>query len=157
MRNQIDIRLKAALAALQQPEELRDELALRLMEDDPEEIARALIEQEEKNRRQLGFESIEGDDLKKLRKDLENVATHLSLAARKRAQLLQLGMSLRSIKRFSGGLSQPQPQDSEEEATTEWRPKDEPLLQDVHRILAEVPQARRLLQRALPLLSLELS
>lgn len=157
MRNQIDVRLKAALAAFQQPEELRDELALSLMESEPDEIARALIEQEEKNRRQFGFEPIEGDDLKKLRKDLENVAAHLSLAARKRAQLLQLGMNLRSIKHFSGGLPQPQPQETAEEAAAEWRPKDEPLLQDVHRILAEVPQARRLLQRALPLLSLELS
>jgi hypothetical protein len=157
MRNQIDVRLKAVLTALQQPEELRDELAQSLMEDAPDEVARALIEQEEKNRRQFGYEPIQGDDLKKLRKDLENVATHLSLAAHKRAKLLELGINLRSLKRISGGLKQPQEQETDEEAETEWHPKDEPLLQEVQRVLAEAPQARHLLQRTLPLLSLELS
>jgi hypothetical protein len=156
MRNQIDARLKGVLAALQEPEELHDELVQSLMEDAPDDIARALIEQEEKSRRQLGFESIEGDDLKKLRKDLENVAAHLSLAAQKRTQLLELGVNLHSIKRSSGGLSSPQAQEAEEEAATEWHPKDEALLAELHRILLEVPQARHLLQRALPLLPLEL-
>jgi hypothetical protein len=157
MRNQIDARLRAVLTALQQPEDVRDELAQSLTEDDPDEVARALIEQEEKNRRQFGFEPIQGDDLKKLRKDLENVAAHLSLAAQKRAQLLGLGMNLRSIKRFSGGLPAPQEQETFEETEAEWHPKDEMLLIELQRMLAEVPQARHLLQRTLPLLSLESS
>ncbi len=157
MRNQIDVRLKAVLSALQQSEELRDELAQSLMDNDPDEVARALIEQEEKNRRQFGFEPIQGDDLKKLRKDLENVATHLGLAAQKRAQLLELGISLRSIKRFSGGLPPAQVQETDEETETAWHPKDEALLIELQRMLAEVPQARHLLQRILPLLSLESS
>jgi hypothetical protein len=156
MRNQLDIRLKAALAALQQPEEAHDDLVQRLADDDPDDVARALIEQEERNRRQFGYESIEGDDLKKLRKDLENVASHLSLAAEKRAQLLGLGLNVWSIKRSSGGMHiSPNQETDEEEA--EWQPKDEALLAELHRMLGEVPQARHLLQHALPYLALEMS
>jgi hypothetical protein len=137
MRMQIDVRLKATLVALQQPGDLHDELVQGLLQDEPEDVAKMLIEQEERERRQYGYGSIEGDDLKKLRKDLEKVAAHLRVAALKRAQLLALGVT----------LSEPTPTPGE---AVQWRPKDEPLLIEVQRLLADVPPARPLLQHALP-------
>jgi hypothetical protein len=157
MRNQIDTQIQAVLAALQQGNETNSNLGEHLQDAEPADLAALLIQEAERIRRQEGRDPIEGNDLKKLRKDLENVLKQLVDAARLRAELAGLGVDVAALRaqHANGGdaASPAQPEDQPDEYTA--REIHEAMQSDLRRLLADVPQCRDLLQQALPGISLD--
>ncbi|HEY7346715.1 MAG TPA: hypothetical protein VH599_00255 [Ktedonobacterales bacterium] len=159
MRNQIDVQLRSILAALQQGLEPTGDLGVNLHAANPLDLARTLIQESEKTRRQEGRDPIVGDDLKKLRKDLENLLKHLIEAASKRAQLAALGIDPSALLAQSANStdhpSSHQPDDHPIENHS-WE-SYESMQSELRRLLAEAPHSRDLLQQALPDISLDVN
>ncbi len=157
MRNQIDAQLQPALAALQQGLEPSGVLGVDLREADPVELTSALIQEAEKIRRQEGHGPIEGNDLKKLRKDLEHVIRQLIDADGKRAELAALGVNVAALCAEHGNeadaASPDQPGNLPGDFPS-WE-NHEAMQSELRRLLTDAPGARDLLQQALPDLSLE--
>jgi hypothetical protein len=157
MRNQIDAQIQPVLVALQQGLEPGGELGDHLAEADPSELTNALIQEAERSRRQEGRDSIEGNDLKKLRKDLENVLKQLIEAANKRARLAALGFDFAAWRGQSGNGSDAPAPDQSGERPAEHQPWEnyDTMQAELRRLLGDVPQCRDLLQQALPGMSLD--
>ncbi len=149
LRNQIDAQLQPILAALQQGHAPAGDLGHQLHEADPSNLAKILIQEAEKNRRQEGRDPIEGDDLKKLRKDLENLLKHLVEAARARSELA-------ALRTQSGSGAAYLPPDQPDANNLSWE-NHETIQAELRRLLTDAPQSRDLLQQALPNISLDLS
>ncbi|HLV98871.1 MAG TPA: hypothetical protein VKT82_09365 [Ktedonobacterales bacterium] len=157
MRNQIDAQIQPVLAALQQGNEPGGDLGDHLAEANPADLTNALIQEVERIRRQEGRDSIEGNDLKKLRKDLENVLKQLIEAAAKRARLAALGFGFAAWRaQASNGSDAPTP-DQPEDHPAEYQPWEnhDAMQAELRRLLSDAPQCRDLLQQALPGISLE--
>ncbi len=158
MRNQIDAQIQSVLAALQQGDEPTGDLGDNLHQANPADLAKMLIQEAEKIRRQEGRDPIEGDDLKKLRKDLENLLKHLVEAARARAELVALGADFAALRVQSGSDEQLQPGQPHNQSGDDqpWETY-ETLQSELRRLLTDAPQARDLLHHALPNLTFDLS
>ena len=157
MRNQIDAQLQPVLAALQQGLEPPGMLDADLRDADPIELTTALIQEVEKTRRQEGRDPIEGNDLKKLRKDLEHVLRQLIDADGKRAELVALGVNVAvpgAEHGNEGDAASPDQPDNLPADFPSWE-SHEALQSELRRLLADAPQSRDLLQQALPDSSLE--
>jgi hypothetical protein len=157
MRNQIDAQLQPVLAALQQGLEPPGILDTDLREADPPELTGALIQEAEKIRRQEGRDPIEGNDLKKLRKDLEHLLRQLSDAASQRAELAALGVDVAALcARPDNEADTPSP-DQPEHLPADFQSWEnhEAMQSELRRLLTDAPQCRDLLQQALPDISLE--
>jgi hypothetical protein len=157
MRNQIDALLKPLLTALQQGLAPTGELGASLHDADPLELARMLIQDAEKIRRQEGRDPIEGNDLKKLRKDLENLLKHLIDAAARRAELVAQGIDIPAVLGQAASNGDHAAGEPEEPPADQHWEIHESLYPELRRLLGEVPQANDLLQRALPDISFDLS
>lgn len=157
MRNQIDTRLRPLLTTLQRGLQPTGDLAHKLSEMDPAELSRMLISEEERSRRQGGYEPIGGDDLNKLKRDLENLLSSLQIAARHQAELIALGLEPHSIEAALSSGSDYIPEHSLNETQANSQPWDnlEATQLELRRMLTEAPQARDMLQRALPNLPLD--
>jgi hypothetical protein len=157
MRNQIDSQIQMVLAVLQQGQEPHGDLGNHLAEADPSYLTNMLIQEAERSRRQEGRDSIEGNDLKKLRKDLENVLKRLIDAANQRASLVALGFDFAAWRGQSGnGFDAPLPDQPEDHPADyqSWESHDAMQI-ELRRLLSDAPQCRDLLQQVLPGISLE--
>ncbi len=159
LRNQIDAQVRPLLTALQQGLEPTGDLGRNLSQADPLDLTRALIQEAERQRRQEGRDPIEGDDLKKLRKDLENLLKHLVEAASKHAELAALGGHLPTSGAQPGAEVNHSSGRQREDGLNGATPWDsyESMQPELRRLLSEAPHSRDLLQRALPGIALDLS
>jgi hypothetical protein len=157
LRNQIDTRLKPLLTTLQQGQEPTGDLGPELQNLDTAALARLVINDEERIRKQEGRDSIDGDDRNKLRRDLENLFEYLQTANAKRAELIALGLEPTTIAAALSNESASLSAAASLEAIAQQREMQEALESELHRLIGEAPQAQALLQRALPDLSLDLS
>jgi hypothetical protein len=159
MRSQIDARISPLLSALQQGLEPNGDLGAHLHEADPLDLTRALIQDAEKLRRQEGHGPIEGNDLKKLKKDLENLLGLLVEAASKRASLAALGADFAALRAQPGsGTDHAAPiQPGDHPADYQSWENYEAMQAELRRLLSDAPQSRDLLQQALPGISFDVS
>ncbi len=155
MRNQIDAQIQPVLTALQQGQEPGGDLGNHLAEADPADLTNALIQEAERGRRQEGRDSIEGNDLKKLRKDLENLLKQLIEAEHKRAKLAALGFDFAAWR--AQAVNNPDAPERPEDHFVDYQSREsyEAMQAELRRLLSDVPQCRNLLQQALPGISLE--
>ncbi|HEX6779269.1 MAG TPA: hypothetical protein VF099_13760, partial [Ktedonobacterales bacterium] len=156
MRIQIDARLKPLLTALQQGLEPAGDLGDSLQALDTSELARLVIDDGERIRKQESRDPIDGDDRNKLRRDLENLFESLQAADTKRAELIDLGLDPPAIAAALSNGSDHLSALQTLEALARQRELQEALQSELHRLIGEAPHAQALLQRALPDLPLDL-
>ena len=157
MRNQIDAQIQPVLAALQQGLEPTGDLGADLLEADPADLTSTLIQEAERTRRQEGRDSIEGNDLKKLRNDLTNLLKQLIEAVNKRAELVALGANVAALCASQSNGSNHLSPDQAEEHPDDYQgwENHEAIQSELRRLLSDAPHSRNLLQQALPGISLE--
>ena len=156
MRNQIDARLKPLLATLQQGIQPKGDLGDELKDLDAGELARLVINDEERIRKQESRDAIDGDDRNKLRRDLENFFEYLQTACGRRAELIALGLEPPAIAAALSNNAQPRSAAQSLEAIIQQREVQESLTSELYRLVGAAPRAFALLQRALPDLPLDL-